>query len=71
MNIELAPRSESEMTYGEAILYCRFLECNERRDWRMPTIEEWRRYNFSWSWYIDRKTDYMWYVTPVRDVCLI
>jgi hypothetical protein len=36
---EVGPVSKS-MSYDEAILYCRFLDYNGHRDWRMPTIPE-------------------------------
>lgn len=48
--------SETEMTYAEALLYCRFLDYNGHKDWRMPTNGEY----FSTCgevlgcWYIDR-----------------
>ena len=38
--IELAPKSENHMTYGEALLYCQFLDYNGYRDWRLPTYDE-------------------------------
>jgi|LakMenEpi03Aug12_release.lakeMendotaPanAssembly.Ray.scaffolds.fasta_scaffold00172_89 hypothetical protein len=43
MNIEFAPISDNEMSYGEAILYCQFLECNGHKDWRLPTRPEWHK----------------------------
>lgn len=66
--IELAPRTEYEMTYENALLYCQFFEYNGYSDWRLPTKEEWNQYKFSWSWYLDRNSDFMWYVTPVMDI---
>lgn len=79
MNIKLAPRSENQMTYKEAVLYCQFLEYNGHRDWRLPTYAEFCQYIMSgWNpnssglvWFVnDKFFDEIneWYVNPVRDI---
>ena len=77
--IEKAPAAEKEMTYGEAILYCQFLEYNGHRDWRLPTQDEYLMDDeiVSGCWHIDWHIDWRTFrgtfsctllVTPVRDV---
>ena len=71
--IELALRSENEMTYEEAVLYCQFCRYNGYSDWRMPTKKEYLL-NSMHGWYINRydsdrnRTLFTWWVGPVRDV---
>jgi hypothetical protein len=68
--IEFAPRTIFEMTFDEAILYCRFLEYNGHKDWRIPTADEYYTYARILGWYCGRELhdDYAWQVTPVRDI---
>jgi|688.fasta_scaffold00172_93 hypothetical protein len=68
-NIEAAPRSENEMTYGDALLYCAFCQHNGYRNWRLPNADE---YYFALdgysSWYLGDDFDGICFVIPVRDV---
>lgn len=70
--IELAPRTENEMTYDDAILYCTFCTHNGYNDWRLPTRDEYQDNNgLIMSWYINRIITHdicMWCATPVRDI---
>ena len=70
--IELAPSTENEMTYEEAILYCQFLEYDGHRDWRIPTKKEWSDYRYNiWGWHKHYGVLIMHVkhiVTPVRDI---
>lgn len=41
MNFEIAPKSaEIKSNWYEANLYCMFLEVDEKKGWRLPTLEE-------------------------------
>jgi hypothetical protein len=40
--IEWAPQSIDIMSYNDAILYCVFLDYNDHRDWRIPTLQDFR-----------------------------
>jgi hypothetical protein len=69
--IEFAPRSKEPMLYDEAILYCRFLEHNEHKDWRMPTQDEYRASSMITGWYMENRYNNsvtLLFVFPVRDV---
>jgi hypothetical protein len=69
--IELAPMSENNMTYDEAVLYCQFLEYNGHTDWRLPTYDEYQNAEHNiWGWFLnrDRPNSLRWRVCPVRDV---
>lgn len=68
--IEKAPRTENEMTYEEALLYCQFLEYDGHSDWRLPTEEEYHESDICTSWHVgtwwsNRRN---WLVTPVRTI---
>jgi hypothetical protein len=68
--IELAPKSNTMMTYDEAILYCQFLEHNGHNDWRMPTKAESDSTEKIWGWFQGRSVipGHKAVVQPVRDV---
>ena len=74
--IELAPRSETRMTYQEAILNLFMCKHDNKKDWRLPTDDEYyygSAHSIQASWYIGRETDYehdvyTWHLTPVRDI---
>lgn len=71
--IEIAPVSENEVTYSEAVMYCQFLEYNGHRDWRMPTHDEFMAtIALGGSWYNTFNDSYpnthKQIVIPVRDV---
>jgi hypothetical protein len=39
--IEVAPlRTEIKANWHNAVLYCQFLEVDEKKDWRLPTLDE-------------------------------
>lgn len=67
MNIEKAPGSMVFMSYEEAVLYCRFLEYNDHKDWRLPTEEEYAHHNL-YGWYLNDPASGMWSVLAVRDI---
>ena len=75
--IEHAPVSEDKLTFDEAWLYVLLLDYDNKKDWRLPTLDEilendslqvgvWSKEMYSSS------PDYSkWYkkpVTPVRDI---
>jgi hypothetical protein len=68
--IELAPKSDCEMTVDEAFLYCITLQYNGYNDWRLPTEFEYGYYaGLSFSWYTDRdQSEFNWPAIPVRDI---
>jgi hypothetical protein len=73
--IELAPSSESRMSYDEALLYCQFCNHNGYTDWRLPTAYEYFRgpasHAIELSWYVDIDEPYIDVglpVVPVRDI---
>ena len=72
--IELGPKTEEEITYDIAWLYCLTLVSNRHKDWRLPTGSEYMNATFSFSWYEDRPvvqtnpTLQVWYCQPVRTV---
>jgi hypothetical protein len=68
--LEIAPKTTNKMSYDAAVIYCRFLDYNGHRDWRLPTPEEWSRTNIVWGvWYESKQGEFNWYVVPVRTVC--
>ena len=65
--IERAPTA-LWMTYGEALVYCFFLEHNGYRDWRLPTKDEYHQLGIAVGWYTGRigAIDSRLVVWPVR-----
>lgn len=62
--IEVGKKSEFEMSYEEAILYCFCLG----NGWRLPTEEEYCTVAVGHnSWHVGRGSS-SWHVTPVRDL---
>lgn len=70
--IVLAPRSDYELTYEEALLYCKFLEYDDYKNWRMPTYQEWLDLDEMHGWFYGRLTllALSLYVIPVRTINL-
>ena len=68
--LALAPISEKEMTYSEAILYCTFCQHDDYTDWRLPDRAEWLDVIGITGWYDGRGSEWVskWKVCPVRDV---
>ena len=66
--IEFAPKSENQMSYAEAVLYCNFCDHDGYTDWRMPTLNEVIG-TLNNGWYHGCKSQLSWPVTPVRDIC--
>jgi hypothetical protein len=68
--LEVAPISDHEMTYEEAVLYCAFLDYNGHRDWRLPDRAEYMDVIGISGWYVCRSSEWVskWKVCPVRDV---
>ena len=74
--IEIAPRSETRMTYDEAILNLFMCNHDAKKDWRLPDEYEYYYGNareIEASWYKDREIEYIhdqstWHLTPVRDI---
>ena len=75
--IELAPSSETRMTYDEAILNLFMCKHDNKKDWRLPTEYEYyyggNAREIQASWYKDREIAYnhdvhTWHLTPVRDI---
>jgi|694.fasta_scaffold00172_78 hypothetical protein len=71
--LALAPISEKEMTYSEAILYCTFCQHDDYTDWRLPTKDEYFAEDeivtgcWNTGWYNDAMTGRR-IVCPVRDI---
>lgn len=65
--IEFAPISEYDMTYEEAVIYCRFCDHNGYKDWRMPTYEELKQHDMLYCWYLNDFDSESFEVIPVRD----
>jgi hypothetical protein len=66
--IEIAQQTKHVITYGEALLYCQFLDYNDHSDWRLPTGDEYIASNLIWGWYQDKPMLHYCSVTPVRDI---
>lgn len=67
--IEFAIRSQKEMVYDQAFLYCLTLEYNGHKDWRLPTGTEYAITDIlSFCWFEERKTGERWVCQPVRDI---
>lgn len=68
--LEVAPISETWMSYAEALMYCAFCTHNEHRDWQMATHDEWVESNEISGWFVDYEMHQfgVWNVTPVRDI---
>ena len=70
MPIEIGPRSQDEIAFDEAWLYCACLFHNGCSDWRLPTESEYMDTpaidydSFSEGDTFDERN----YVTPVRDI---
>jgi hypothetical protein len=67
--IELAPTSENEMTYEEAVLYCAFCRHNGYNDWRLPTKDEYYMdaeisIEHTMSWYSEAPKDTLQWWRP-------
>jgi hypothetical protein len=60
--IEVGKKTECELSYEEAIMYCFCLGDG----WRLPTKEEYCTVGSIYSWYVGRGST--WHVTPVRDL---
>jgi hypothetical protein len=66
----LAPRTDTYLSYSEAVLYCKFFKHSGFTDWRLPSRSEYLimgMYNLSW-WEKDDDPPGKKYVVPVRDV---
>ena len=64
--IEKAPKTDYEMSYDDAFLYCLMLEYNGHKDWRLPTEYEYIR-ELQWCWFEGRgDSEFHWLVQPVR-----
>ena len=74
--IEQAPKAPIDMTFEDALLYCRFCDHGGHNDWRMPTQEEYARVHLSgfWCWDtgdfggVDHKVGATYHVIPVRTI---
>ena len=69
--IELAPLSESAMSYSEAKLYCFTLSYDCKIGWRLPSYEEWEIIPHIVGWHenkLARDSTFPRRVTPVRDL---
>jgi hypothetical protein len=68
--IELALQTQQEITYDEAWLYCITLDYNGHKDWRLPTANEYKSFQFTSAWHEGRfqvlQEYYVLYVIPVR-----
>ncbi len=69
--IELAPTSENEMTYEEAVLYCAFCRHSGYNDWRLPTKEEYYAdaeisIEHTMAWYSQALNDIHHWWTPMH-----
>jgi hypothetical protein len=69
--IELAPLSESAMSYTEAKMYCFTLTYDGKIGWRLPSYEEWEIIPHIAGWYENKMASDSTFprrVTPVRDL---
>lgn len=66
--IQTAPISKKQMTYDEALLYCRFCTYNGYTDWRIPNSDDLKLISHS-SWYegMVHHPLSVWTIQPVRD----
>jgi hypothetical protein len=70
LNIELAPASDSQMSYNDAILYCFSLNIDGKIGWRLPTLDEYLGTN-AMGWYLHDVLRFggdLYPITPVRDL---
>lgn len=63
-----APRSEKELTYDDALLYCTFCNHDGFNNWRLPTKEEYHNTHGIYGWYLDDQAQGKFTVTPVRSI---
>ena len=74
--IQMAPRSKTRMTYNEAILNLFMCKHDNKKDWRLPTDDEYywgNAYHIEESWYKSGGEDfgydrYDFFLTPIRDI---
>ena len=70
--IEIAPPSEYQMTYDEALWYCLWFEHDGKKGWRLPTTEEWALTSsipvYSWRQNDHRTFQKTMTVVPVRTI---
>ena len=70
LKIEIAPKSDSHMSYNDAILYCFSLNIDGKIGWRLPTLDEYLGTS-AMGWYLDDRCRFsgeLYPVTPVRDL---
>jgi hypothetical protein len=70
LKIEIAPKSDSQMSYNDAILYCFSLNIDGKIGWRMPTLDEYLGTS-AMGWYLYdtcRFSGDLYPVTPVREL---
>jgi hypothetical protein len=71
MNIEIAPKSDSHMSYNDAILYCFSLNIDGKIGWRLPSDREFQNNCRIRGWYLNDDFRFgrdLYPVTPVRDL---
>lgn len=70
--IEVAPRSQNQVNYDQAIILAFICNHNGKKDWRLPTEREYFYGPSSdlieLSWFQNRDSDNDWYCTLVRDI---
>lgn len=67
--LEFADRSDRQMSYDDAVLYCSFLRSGGWTDWRLPTEQEnTDEVGLFGHWYEGRTWPSMCYVVPVRSI---
>ena len=66
--IEICPKDyHIYCKYDEAMLYCFQLNINNKKGWRLLTLDEWRASIFTEAWYLNYTNDDNF---PVTRLCI-